>query len=117
MSAQTVPTQYVSVKGTKIAYCRFGKLSNKPLLFLTHFRGTMNLIDPLLANSIAASRELILFDNAGCGHSEGTIQPTLQDVGTTAVELLSAIGVQKVDLLDGRHDSTVNRCRASGSSQ
>ena len=66
MSSQTVPTKYVSVKGIKLAYRRFGKPSGIPLLFLTHFRGTMDLIDPLLANTIAASRELILFDNAGC---------------------------------------------------
>jgi pimeloyl-ACP methyl ester carboxylesterase len=99
MSAQTVPTQYASVKGTRIAYRRFGQPSDIPLLFLTHFRGTIDLIDPLLANSIAASREIILFDNAGCGHSEGTIQSTLQEAGATAIDFLSAIAVSKVDLM------------------
>jgi pimeloyl-ACP methyl ester carboxylesterase len=99
MSAQTVPTQYVSVKGTRIAYRRFGQPSDIPLLFLTHFRGTMDLIDPLLANSIAASREIILFDNTGCGHSDGTIQLTLHEAGLTAIDFLSAIKVLKVDLM------------------
>lgn len=99
MFAQTAPTQYVSVNGTKIAYRRFGKPSALHLLFLTHFRGTMDLIDPLLLNSIAASRSLILMDNAGVGQSSGTIQPTIQEAGSTVVDFLEAIGVPKVDLL------------------
>jgi pimeloyl-ACP methyl ester carboxylesterase len=99
MSAQTVPTQDVAVKGTKIAYRRFGQPSSIPLLYLNHFCGTMDISDPLLANSIAASRELILFNSAGCGHSEGTIQSTLQEAGSAAADFLSAIGVSKADLL------------------
>ena len=99
MSAQTIPTQYVDVKGTKIAYRRFGKPSATPLLFLTHFRGTMDLIDPLLLNSIATSRSLILLDNAGVGHSSGSIQPTMQEAGTTVADFLNAIGVHKVDII------------------
>jgi pimeloyl-ACP methyl ester carboxylesterase len=112
MSAQTAPTQYVTVKGTKLAYRRFGKPSDIPLLFLTHFRGTMDLIDPLLSNSIAASRELILFDNAGCGHSEGTIQPTLQEAGATVVAFLHAINVPKVDLLGFSMGGMIAQCVA-----
>lgn len=59
----------------------------------------MNLIDPLLANSIAQNREIILLDNAGCGSSEGTIQHTLQESGSTVVNFLTAISVFKVDIL------------------
>ncbi|CAE7192592.1 hypothetical protein CFE70_007029 [Pyrenophora teres f. teres 0-1] len=99
MSAQTTPTQYVSVKGTKLAYRRFGNPSTIPLLFLTHFRGTMDLIDPLLLNSIATSRSLILLDNSGIGHSFGVIQSTIQEAGSTVVEFLDAIGVPKVDII------------------
>ncbi|KNG43918.1 alpha beta fold family protein [Stemphylium lycopersici] len=99
MSAQKAPTQYVDVKGTKIAYRRFGNPSATPLLFLTHFRGTMDLIDPLLLNSIATSRSLILLDNAGVGHSSGSIQPTIQEAGATVVDFLNAIGVPKVDII------------------
>ncbi|KAF1942361.1 alpha/beta-hydrolase [Clathrospora elynae] len=99
MSAQTTSTKYATVKGVKLAYRRFGKPSNIPLIFLTHFRGTMDLVDPLLANSIAASRELILFDNAGVGNSEGTIQDTLQESGATVVDFLASIGVRKADIV------------------
>ncbi|KAH7073459.1 Alpha/Beta hydrolase protein [Paraphoma chrysanthemicola] len=99
MFAQFAPTQYASVNGTNLAYRRFGKLGVLPLLFLTHFRGTMDIVDPLLANSIARSRELILFDYAGCGHSEGTIPTSIPESGSTVVEFLATIGVPKVDIL------------------
>ncbi|USP76535.1 hypothetical protein yc1106_03809 [Curvularia clavata] len=99
MSAQTTPTQYIDVNGTRIAYRRFGKPSSIPLLWVTHFRGTMDLIDPLLLNSIGATRSLILLDNAGCGHSSGSIQPTIQGAAATIVAFLSAINVPKVDVI------------------
>lgn len=99
MAFQTVPTQYVDVNGVKIAYRRFGKKTETPVLFLTHFRGTMDVIDPLLANSIAQNRELILFDYSGCGHSGGIVQDSLKEAGETAVAFLSSINVQKADLL------------------
>lgn len=99
MSAQTAPTKHVSVKGTQLAYRRFGNASSLPLLFLTHFRGTMDLIDPLLVNSIAKNREIILVDSAGTGHSQGTIEPTLVQTATTMKDFLEAISVPKVDIL------------------
>ncbi|KAH7063832.1 Alpha/Beta hydrolase protein [Paraphoma chrysanthemicola] len=99
MSAQTVPTKYASVKGIQLAYRRFGKASNFPLLYLTHFRGTMDLIDPLLLNSIAKNREVILLDSAGTGHSQGTIEPTFAETANTINDFLDAISVPKVDIL------------------
>jgi pimeloyl-ACP methyl ester carboxylesterase len=59
----------------------------------------MDLIDPLLINSIAENREVILFDNAGVGHSEGAVQETLEAMGSTVVDFLTSIGVSKVDIL------------------
>lgn len=110
MSAQTTPTQYAVVKGTKIAYRRFGAPSTIPLLFLTHFRGTMDLIDPLLLDSIASSRTVIIFDNAGCGHSSGSIAPTIQEMGTVAVDFLSAVGVTKADILGYSMGGLIAQC-------
>lgn len=99
MSAQTAPTQFITVDGTKFAFRRFGKPNALPLLFLTHLRGTMDLIDPLLINKLAETRELILYDGAGCGHSEGTIPNSLHDSGDLVVKLLQAINLPKVDIL------------------
>ena len=99
MSAHTVSTQYVSIKGTKIAYRRLEKPSAIPLLYLTHFHGTVDLIDALLLNSITTSRSLIIMDNAGVGHSSGNIQPTIQEAGSTVMDFLNAIDVPKVDII------------------
>lgn len=99
MSAQTAPTQFITVDGTKLAFRRFGKPNALPLLFLTHLRGTMDLIDPLLINKLAETRGLILYDDAGCGHSGGTIPNSLHDSGDLVVKFLQAINLPKVDIL------------------
>jgi pimeloyl-ACP methyl ester carboxylesterase len=99
MLFQTVPTQFITVNDIKLGYRRLGKQGNIPLVFLTHFRGSMDLMDPLLANSIAQNRELILFDNTGCGHSGGVIPDTIQEAGSIAVAFLAAIDVHKADIL------------------
>ncbi|KAM3065061.1 hypothetical protein ACMFMF_011373 [Clarireedia jacksonii] len=98
-SHQTATTQFTDVKGTKLAYRTLGKQNDVPLLYLTHFRGTMDLVDPLLINSIAKSRKVILLDYAGCGESEGTIPATLDEVASTVVNFLAALNISKVDLL------------------
>jgi pimeloyl-ACP methyl ester carboxylesterase len=59
----------------------------------------MDLVDPLLINTIAENREVILFENAGVGHSEGTVQDTLEAACSTVVDFLTSIGVSKVDIL------------------
>ncbi|KAM6530434.1 hypothetical protein FALCPG4_008562 [Fusarium falciforme] len=97
--AQHARTNYVSVNRTKIAYRRVGKPTSVPLLFLTHFRGSMDVTDPLLINNIARSREVILVDNSGIGHSEGNVPDSIQDMAGTVVGFLAAINVRKVDIL------------------
>lgn len=92
--AQTSPTKFVSVNGTRLAYRRFGKPSNVPLLFITHFRGSMDVLDP-----IAQNREVILMDNSRIGHSEGTVPDSIQTMAATTVDFLSAIHVPKADTL------------------
>ncbi|KAH7161980.1 Alpha/Beta hydrolase protein [Dactylonectria estremocensis] len=97
--AQTAPTKFVSVNGSKLAYRRFGKPTNVPLLFLTHFRGSMDVLDPLLVNTIARNREVILVDNSGIGHSQGTVPDSIQAMAATAVNFLAAIKISKADIL------------------
>ncbi|PQE17516.1 alpha beta fold family protein [Rutstroemia sp. NJR-2017a BBW] len=99
MSYQTATTKFIDVKGIKLAYRTIGKQSDVPFLYLTHFRGTMNLVDPLLVDSIAKSRQVILLDYAGCGESEGTVPKTLEEVASTVVDFLAALRIEKIDLL------------------
>ena len=68
---QTAPTQFVEAKGIRFAYRRFGKPGGEPLVFNMHFTGTMDHWDPLVTDGLAATREVILFDNAGVSSTSG----------------------------------------------
>lgn len=96
---QIAKTQYVSSGDVKYAYRRFGREGGIPLLFLIHFRGHMDLWDPLLINSLAATRPVILFDNAGVGKSSGEVADTINGMAQHVLTFLHAIDVHKLDLL------------------
>lgn len=96
---QTAKTSYVPYRDGKIAYRRFGAPSGVPLLFLIHFRGVMDKWDPLLINSIAASRPVILVDYVGVGLSTGIIANNFREWGDDMLNFLSLIHVKEVDLL------------------
>ncbi|KAK1247084.1 hypothetical protein MKX08_000886 [Trichoderma sp. CBMAI-0020] len=95
---QTAKTSYVPYRDGKIAYRRFGAPSGVPLLFLIHFRGTMDKWDPLLINSIAASRPVILVDYCGVGQSTGVVANNFREWADDMLEFLSLIEVQQVDI-------------------
>ncbi|KAL6906612.1 Alpha/Beta hydrolase protein [Trichoderma evansii] len=95
---QTAKTSYVPYRDGKIAYRRFGASSGVPLLFLVHFRGTMDKWDPLLINSIAASRPVILVDYVGVGQSTGIVANNFREWGDDMLAFLSLIGVKEVDI-------------------
>lgn len=68
-------------------------------MFLIHFRGNMDLWDPLLINSIAQSRPVILFDNAGVGKSNGAVATTIEGMAKHVINFLDVIGETEIDLL------------------
>ncbi|MDQ6703956.1 MAG: hypothetical protein M3Z96_13165 [Pseudomonadota bacterium] len=70
-SHQTAPTQFVDAAGARFAYRRFGKSGGVPLVFNIHFTGTMNHWDPAVTDDLAATREVILFNNAGISSTSG----------------------------------------------
>jgi pimeloyl-ACP methyl ester carboxylesterase len=96
---QTALTKFASVNGLKIAYRRFGKPSTIPLLYIPHFRASMDVTDPKFINNIAKSREVILIDNSGIGHSEGSVPESIGEIAAVVVGLLTAIKVLKVDVI------------------
>ena len=71
--AETTPTRFVSAGDVRFAYRRFGKPSATPLLFLQHFRGSLDNWDPALLNRFANDRTVITVDNAGIGFSTGEV--------------------------------------------
>lgn len=70
---ETAQDQYITIKGVKYAYRRFGVAEGIPLFLHIHFRGTMDHWDPTFINPLAARRPIIILDNAGVGRSEGQI--------------------------------------------
>ncbi|KAH7066409.1 hydrolase, partial [Paraphoma chrysanthemicola] len=96
---QTATTKFVSVNGLNIAYRRFGKASAIPLVYIPHFRASMDVTDPKLMNNIAKNREVILIDNAGIGHSEGTVPESIDEIAGIIVGVLAALKISKVDVL------------------
>lgn len=100
---QTAPTQYISspTTSTTYAYRSLGvpaSTSQPPVLFLIHFRGTMDYWDPLLINTVAKSRPILLLDNAGVGQSNGTVPDSIKAMAAHVNAFLDALNIKQVDL-------------------
>jgi pimeloyl-ACP methyl ester carboxylesterase len=96
---QTAPTQFVDAAGIRFAYRRFGKPSGVPLVFNMHFTGTMDHWDPLVTDGLAATREVILFDNAGISPTSGEVPTSVEEMAANAAAFIKALGLAKVDVL------------------
>ena len=86
----TAPTQFLQVKNETYAYRRFGGGAAHPLVLLQHFTGTLDNWDPAVTDALASGREVILFDNAGIGHSTGKAAETVQGMAAHALAFLDA---------------------------
>ena len=95
----TVPTQFVEANGIRFAYRRFGKTGGVPIVFNQHYTGTMDYWDPAVTDGLAASREVILFDNAGVAGSSGETPSSFQEMGANAIAFIRALGLAEVDVL------------------
>jgi pimeloyl-ACP methyl ester carboxylesterase len=96
---QTAPTQFVDAAGIRFAYRRFGKPRGAPLVFNQHFTGTMDHWDPLVTDGLAATREVILFNNAGISSSSGEVPSTFEEMGANAIAFIRALELKQVDVL------------------
>src|ERR1700737_1450668 len=96
---QTAPTQFVEANGIRFAYRRFGKACDVPLVFNTHFMGTMDHWDPAVTDGFAKEREVILFDNAGISSSSGDVPGSVREMGANAIVFIKALGLKRVDVL------------------
>jgi pimeloyl-ACP methyl ester carboxylesterase len=96
---QTAPTRFVDAAGIRFAYRRFGKPGGVPLVFHMHFTGTMDHWDPLVTDGLAATREVILFNNAGISSSSGEVPDTVEAMAAHAAAFIKALGLAEVDVL------------------
>ena len=114
-SHQTAPTQFVDAKGIRFAYRRFGKPGGVPLVFNMHFTGTMDHWDPLITDGLAATREVILFDNAGISRTSGEVPTSVEEMAADAVAFIKALDLAKVDVLGFSLGGFVAQALALGS--
>ncbi|KAJ0336802.1 hypothetical protein COL154_012498 [Colletotrichum chrysophilum] len=96
---QIAETQFVTVNGIRVAFRRFGKQSQVPLLYINHLRGSMDTLDALLFNAIAKKREVIVYDSFGIGHSDGQVPESTAAMAAIAAGFVVAIGVEKADVI------------------
>jgi len=96
---QTALTQYIEVKGTRYAYRLFGHPTGTPLLFMQHFRGTMDHWDPALINPLAQTRPILLLDNSGVGKSSGSVPNNFVGWAANATDVVEALSIKQVDVL------------------
>src|SRR5436189_4332140 len=68
---ETTPTRFVEANGIRYAYRSLEKESGVPLVFLQHFRGTLDNWDPAVVNGLAKDRPVVMFDSAGIARSAG----------------------------------------------
>jgi pimeloyl-ACP methyl ester carboxylesterase len=122
----TAPTEIAEANGIRFAYRRFGNSDGVPLLFMPHYRAGMDHWDPAVTDGFAASRPVILFDNAGVAGSSGETPDTMEAMADNAANLVNALGVSMVDVLGHsiggyiaqtlalRHPKTVRRLILAG---
>jgi len=98
-SYSEVTTQFVVVDGLSYAYRSVGILNDVPLICLQHFTGTLDNWDPQVIEGLARNRQVITIDNSGIGSSEGETPDNVQDMAQTVVSIITALGINKCDLL------------------
>src|SRR5215510_12030481 len=92
-------TTYVNVGPATVAYRRFGKRSDAPLVCLHRFRGNMDQWDPYFLDLIAEKRELIILDNTGVGLSTGQVPDSVAGMAENVALFLDKLGLDRVDVL------------------
>ena len=98
LTSATAPTEYLEANGIRYAYRRFGQGDGPPLLFLQHFRGTMDDWDPWVTDGLADGRRIILFDNVGIGRSSGDVPDSVAAMAHDALVFVDALGLKQIDL-------------------
>ena len=97
----TAPTRFIEVDGDRFAYRRWGNTQSgqPPLFFVPHFRAGLDHWDPLLTDSLAEGREVILFNGRGIASSTGAPRNRIEDMADDIALAIRALGLSKVDLL------------------
>ena len=91
-------TKTVRVNGTNFVYRKIGDKPGIPVVFLHHLTAVLEDWDPAIADGLAKSRPVIVFDNRGVGGSGGMTPDNVADMAKDAMAFIDALGLAKVDL-------------------
>jgi pimeloyl-ACP methyl ester carboxylesterase len=99
-TVQRAKTSYVETNGISYAYRILGpqNVSTPPLLLLQFFRASIDFWDPLLVSILAKTRCVVLFDNAGVGHSTGEIPDSITEMARHVTIFVDALGYRRFQL-------------------
>ncbi len=98
-NSASAPTQHIDVDGNRYAYRRFGAAGKTPIVCLQHFTGTLDNWDPAIVDELAKDREVILFENAGIGGSNGAVPTTIDGMTEHALRFVDALALPKLHIL------------------
>lgn len=100
MSYITTKNQYISVAGNQIAYRELGKGKSKlPIVMLVHLAATLDNWDPKLLDLLAEDVHVVVLDLPGVGASQGKVAQTIPGMAEQAIEIIQALGYDKINLL------------------
>ena len=93
------PNLFVNVKGTDFAYRDLGPRGGVPVVLLNHWGAVLDNFDPRIVDGLAGKHRVIATDYRGIGASGGTAPVTIDEMARDTIELIRALGFEKVDLL------------------
>lgn len=89
----------VTGPSARFTYRRMGPRDGIPVVLLNRFRGTIDWWDPEFLDLLAASHDVIVFDNIGIGHTTGEPRDSVEGFADGAIEFIEALSLPQVDLL------------------
>jgi pimeloyl-ACP methyl ester carboxylesterase len=98
VSIASAPVQTAHTALGAVAYRAIG--TGPPLLLITGFGGTMESWDPRLVDGLAQHHRVIMFDNAGVGHTERLPAPlTIDAMADQTSALIHTLGLARADVV------------------
>ena len=99
LSAQAEDRYVDGPLGERFHYRRFGTGGDVPLVLCMRLRGTVDHWDPELLDALAATREVVVFDNRGTNASTGTAPTTVDELAEGGIAFIRALGLDRVDVM------------------
>ncbi|MCE4557964.1 alpha/beta fold hydrolase [Roseateles cellulosilyticus] len=96
---KTAPTLSISAGGVTFSYRELGQQNGgTPVVLLVHLAAVLDNWDPRVVDGLAATHQVIAFDNREVGSSSGTPANTIEQMADDAVSFIKAKGFRQVDL-------------------